>query len=167
MSLLEISPAPSGAHLYVRRWWALRLLPALALLLGATLLVALEPPSKPFLDKNSFFLSSAGFRVQLANDPAGRKALHALPPHRFVMHRIGDQVRYFYAEPAHCNCIFIGTPGAYTAYLDMLRQPLPQVDNIPPDYHSQVSALLNGTPLWMDSLQLQDPTLADYFRAYY
>jgi hypothetical protein len=165
MSVLELSLAPGGR---VFRIWAVHLLPALALLLGASLLIALEPPSKPFLDKNSFFLSSAGFRVQLANDAAGKKALHALPPHRFVMHRIGDQLRYFYAEPVHCSCIFIGTPAAYTAYLDMLRQPLQQVDNVPPDYQSQVSALLDGTPVWMDSLQAQDPqTLADYFRVYY
>ena len=46
---------------------------AIALLLCASLLVALEAPSKPFLDKNSFYLSSAGFRVQVANDEAGRR----------------------------------------------------------------------------------------------
>ena len=56
------------------------LLPAISLLLGASLLVALETPSKPFLEKNSFYLSSAGFRVQVANDAAGRKAMNALPP---------------------------------------------------------------------------------------
>ena len=46
-------------------------------------LLAMESPSKPFLDKNSFYLSSAGFKVHFANDAAGKKALHALPPHRF------------------------------------------------------------------------------------
>ncbi len=58
---------------------ALGLFSAIVLLFGASLLVALEAPSKPFLEKNSFYLSSAGFRVQLANDPAGQKAMHALP----------------------------------------------------------------------------------------
>jgi hypothetical protein len=67
---------------------ALGIFPALALLLGASLLAALEPPSKPFLDKNSFYLTSAGFKAQFANDPAGKKALHALPPHRFVIHTL-------------------------------------------------------------------------------
>src|SRR5215217_2741158 len=94
--------------------------PAIVLLLGASLLVALEMPSKPFLDKNSFYLSSAGFRVQVANDAAGKKALHALPPHRFVMHRYGNDVRYLYAEPNHCICIFIGTLGAFQGYRAML-----------------------------------------------
>ena len=50
---------------------ALGLLPALLLLLCGTVLLALETPSKPFLDKNSFYLTSAGFRVQLANDEVG------------------------------------------------------------------------------------------------
>src|SRR6478736_8068641 len=87
-------------------------IPAIALLLCASLLVALEVPSKPFLDKNSFYLSSAGFRVQLANDPAAKKAMHALPPHRFVVHRYGNDLRYLYAEPNHCSCVFIGTQAA-------------------------------------------------------
>ena len=59
---------------------------AVALLSCASLLAALEAPSKPFLDKNSFSLSSAGFRVQVANDAAGKQAMHALPPHR-LQHR--------------------------------------------------------------------------------
>src|SRR5882672_12405274 len=94
---------------YARGTKAFGAVPAIALLLCASLLVALEVPSKPFLDKNSFYLSSAGFRVQLATDVAGKRALHALPPHRFVMHRFDNDVRYLYAEPNHCVCIFIGT----------------------------------------------------------
>lgn len=169
MPVFVVSPAQSG-----RDWFGLRgsklfrLLPALALLSGASLLVALEAPSKLFLDKNSFFMSSAGFRVQLANDATGKKALRALPPHRFVMHKIGNDVRYFYAEPQHCNCIFIGTAAAYQSYLGMLREPLQRPGDLSPDYRSQASALLNGTPVWMDTLQAQDPrTLTDYFKVYY
>jgi hypothetical protein len=172
MSILVTRPLAAGrSWSAVRRGLTLiRLLPALALLLGGTLLLALEAPSKPFLDKNSFFLTSAGFRVQLANDPAGKKALRALPPHRFVTHRIGNgnDVRYFYAEPQHCSCIFIGTQAAYESYLDMLRQPLRQADDISPDYRSQASALLNGTAVWMDTLELQDrQTLTEYFKLSY
>ncbi len=39
----------------------------------AAVLAASDEPSKPFLEKNSFYLSSAGFRIQVANDPAGKK----------------------------------------------------------------------------------------------
>src|SRR5947199_6030403 len=119
---------------------------AIALFLCASLLVALEMPSKPFLDKNSFYLSSAGFRVQLANDAAGKKALHALPPHRFVMHRYGNDLRYLYAEPNHCICIFLGTQSAYRSYREMLANAVDQPDNVSPDYKTQASALLYGDP---------------------
>ena len=98
----------------------------IALLQGAPLF-ALDPPSKPFLDKNSFYLSSAGFKVHFANDATGKKALHALPPHRFVIHKLGGgDVRYLYAEPQHCVCVFIGTKDAYQNYRDILSQPIQQ-----------------------------------------
>ena len=139
---------------------------AAALLLCASLLVALEMPSKPFLEKNSFYLSSAGFRIQLANDAAGKKAMHALPAHRFVMHKVGDDVRYFYAEPQHCVCIFVGTAQAYQTYRNILSQPPDQPDSVSPDYRTQASALLSGQPVWLNTLN--DPgSLADYFRTYY
>ena len=140
-------------------------IPAIAILLCASLLMALEAPSKPFLDKNSFYLSSAGFRVQVANDEAGKKALHALPPHRFVVHRTGNDVRYLYAEPNHCVCVFIGNQANYTDYRSILSQPLPQADNVSPDYKTQASALLVGDPVGIDTIG--DYTVAPYYLAYY
>ena len=145
---------------------AYRLIPAIALLLFASLLIALEAPSKPFLDKNSFYLSSAGFRVQVANDEAGKKALHALPPHRFVVHRTGNDVRFLYAEPNHCVCIFIGTQANYQDYRDILAKPVDQPDNVAPDYKTQASALLYGDPYDWNNLNQPD-SVADYLRTYY
>ena len=121
-------------------------IPAIAILLCASLLMALEAPSKPFLDKNSFYLSSAGFRVQVANDEAGKKALHALPPHRFVVHRTGNDVRYLYAEPNHCVCIFIGTQANYQDYRDILAKPLDQPDNVAPDYKTKPARCCTAIP---------------------
>jgi hypothetical protein len=40
--------------------------------------------------------------VQLASDAAAKKALHALPPPRFVVHDNGGNPRYLYAAPQHC-----------------------------------------------------------------
>jgi hypothetical protein len=145
---------------------AYRLIPAISLLLCASLLTALEAPSKPFLDKNSFYLSSAGFRVQVANDEAGRKAMHALPPHRFVVHRTGNDVRYLYAEPNHCVCIFIGTQANYQDYRDILAKPVDQPDSVAPDYKTQASALLYGDPYDWNNLNQPD-SIADYLRTYY
>jgi hypothetical protein len=156
--------APGGWRPYRAR--AFGLFPAVVLLLCASLLVALETPSKPFLEKNSFYLSSAGFRVRLANDPAGQKAMRALPAHRFVMHKVGDDVRYLYAEPQHCVCIFVGTRQAYDTYRNILSQPLQQADDVSPDYKSQASALLYGDPYDFNSLNAPD-SIADYLRTYY
>ena len=142
------------------------LIPTVAVLLCASLLMALEAPSKPFLDKNSFYLSSAGFRVQVANDEAGRKAMNALPPHRFVIHRDGGNVRYLYAEPNHCVCIFIGTEANYRDYRDILAKPVDQPDNVAPDYKTQASALLYGDPYDWSTLN-QPTSVADYLRTYY
>jgi hypothetical protein len=149
------------------RSWVIGILPALALFLCTSLLIALEAPSKPFLDKNSFYLSSAGFRVQVANDAAGKKAMNALPPHRFVVHRYGNnQVRYLYAEPNHCVCIFIGTQEAYQNYRDILAKPVDQPDNVAPDYKTQASALLYGDPYDINSIDAPN-TLAQELQDYY
>lgn len=161
-----LSMAAPVAAAQPSRCKALAAMPAIALLLCASLLAALEAPSKPFLDKNSFYLSSAGFRVQVATDDAGRKALRALPPHRFVIHRYGNGVRYLYAEPNHCVCIFIGDEGAYRSYRDMLAQPIDQPDNVAPDYKTQASALLYGDPYDLNSVD-EPNTLAEYLRDYY
>ncbi len=163
MAASTIWPAASGGWLRVR---AFGVFAAIVLLLCASLLVALETPSKPFLEKNSFYLSSAGFRVRLANDAAGQKAMRALPAHRFVIHKVGDDVRYLYAEPQHCVCIFIGTQANYRDYRDILSRPLSQPDEVSPDYKTQAGALLYGDPYDFNSLNAPD-SIADYFRAYY
>jgi hypothetical protein len=145
---------------------ALGVFPAIVLLLCASLLAALETPSKPFLEKNSFYLSSAGFRVRLANDPAGQKAMRALPAHRFVMHQVDGIVHYLYAEPIHCVCIFVGTQANYRDYRDILSRPLTQADDVSPDYKTQAGALLYGDPYDFNSLNAPD-SLAEYFKDYY
>lgn len=139
----------------------LRLLPAVVLLVSAAVAAAVEEPSKPFLEKNSFYLSSAGFRIQVANDPAGLKALRALPPHRFVINGSGDTMRYLYAEPERCVCIFVGTQQAYDRYRSLLSQPLKPTDNVPADYKTQSGILLSNQPLRQSTRG--DPTnLSDY-----
>ena len=138
----------------------LRLLPAMALLVCAAVSSA-EEPSKPFLEKNSFYLSSAGFRIQFANDPAGQKALRALPAHRFVTNGAGDTLRYLYAEPQHCICIFVGNQQAYDRYRDLLSRPLRPTDNVPADYKTQAGILLINQPPRQSTRG--DPTnLSDY-----
>ena len=145
----------------IHRLRALRLCPAVVLSLCAFDLAAAEVPSQLSLEKNSFYLSSAGFRIQVANDPAGQKALRALPAHRFVVNGVGEAVRYFYAEPQHCVCIFVGTQQAYDRYLELLNQPLKPTDDVAPDYKTQAGVLLSGQPL-RQSTRGDPTTLSDY-----
>src|SRR4051812_34711497 len=163
--MMSVLTALPSANFRTNRLRAVSAFPAIVLLLCASLLAALEIPSKPFLDKNSFYLSSAGFRVQLANDPAGKKAMHALPPHRFVIHRYGNDVRYLYAEPQHCACVFIGTQQAYDTYRNILSRPMDQPGFVAPDYKTQAGALLTGAPIGIDTIG--DNTIAPFCRAYY
>jgi hypothetical protein len=139
----------------------LRLFAAVLALFGAAGLAAAETPGQPSLEKNSFYLSSAGFRAQFANDPAGQKALRALPAHQFVAKGAGDDLRYFYAEPQHCACIFVGTQQALDNYREIVRQPLKPADNMAPDYKSQAGMMLNNQPL-RQSTRGDPTTLSDY-----
>ncbi len=135
----------------------------LAVLLAWPLAAQHAAPSKPFLEKTGFYLRSAGFRIQLANDAAGQRALKALPPHRFVIHKAGGAPRYVYADPGMCNCIFSGTRDNYESYLSILRQPIPGVADVSPDYKTEASAMLMEQPIDYDMTGTDD-TLADYFR---
>jgi hypothetical protein len=141
------------------------LFPAFMLLLGTSVVSAAEAPSRPSLEQNSFYLSSAGFHMQVANDPAGQKAMHALPAHRFVVNGSGDALRYVYAEPQHCVCIFIGTQQDYDRYLKLLSQPL-KPDDVAPDYKTQAGVLLSGQPL-RQSTRGDPTTLSDYLSTLY
>jgi len=78
----------------------LRLGAVLALLLSASGLAAMEAPGKASLEKTSFYLSSAGFRVQVANDAAGQKKLRTLPAHRFVTEGADGTLRYLMPNPS-------------------------------------------------------------------
>jgi hypothetical protein len=159
--------AVSHRHLFrVHGLSALRLFPALALLLCAFGVAAEEAPGQLSLEKNSFYLSSAGFHIQLANDPAGQKALRALPAHRFVATGVGEAVRYSYAEPQHCVCVFVGTQQAYDRYREFLSQPLKPTDNVAPDYKTQAGVLLSGQPL-RQSTRGDPTTLSDYLSTLY
>ena len=129
-------------------------------------LAAQRTPSRPFLEKTAFYLRSAGFNIRFANDnPQAERALRALPPHRFVIHKLGAGPRYVYADPGVCNCIFSGTRDNYDSYLSILRRPIPGVADVSPDYKTEASALLMEQPIDFDMIN-PDDTLADYFRDY-
>jgi hypothetical protein len=135
-------------------------------LLSGGPLFASEELSLSFLDKNDFYLSSAGFKVQLANGAKGKKALRALPPHRFVMHTVNGVTRYLFADPKRCNCIFVGSKDNYLSYRSILSQPLGAApDNVEADYKTNALTMLNDP---LGGGDINDPdSLAEFLQDYY
>jgi hypothetical protein len=162
MSALTIRPIAAGHRHFLRSngIGIARLIPAALLMLYAQVSAAVEAPPKPVLDRNNFYLSSAGFRIQVANDPAGQRAMRALPAHRFVTDGVGEAMRYYYAEPQRCSCVFVGTREAYDRYRQMVSLPLTSTISSP-NYKTQAGVLLSGQPMRQSTKG--DPTnLSDY-----
>src|SRR5262249_22136759 len=61
-------------------------------------------------------LTAAGFKVVPADTPERQASLRQLPPQKFVRKLRGDKVVFIYADPANCNCAYVGNVTAYGAY---------------------------------------------------
>ncbi|WP_445492763.1 hypothetical protein [Rhodopseudomonas sp. RCAM05734] len=128
---------------------------------------AREAPSAPFLQKNGFYLESAGFKARFVSDAASQEAMRKLPAHRFVVHKTPNGPVYVYADPKACVCIFTGRRDNYLSYLDILRAPLPQADAVSPDYKSEAGALLADDPVDSAGIDWQPDSAAAFLRDYY
>src|SRR3974390_606101 len=60
--------------------------------------------------------TTAGFIVKYETTPEKRAILHSLPQDKLVKRTKDGRVYYVYADAARCNCAYVGTPEAYTAY---------------------------------------------------
>lgn len=117
---------------------------------------------KPFLDANDFYLRSAGFKIKFATDAADKQVMNRLPTHRIVAHKSAGGLHYLFADPKICVCIFVGSADNLASYRSIVANPLPGTsNNVGPDYKTQASALLS------DMSDIEDDSLADYFRDYY
>jgi hypothetical protein len=65
---------------------------------------------------NGNALTAAGFRMVLADTPQLQASLRQLPPQKFVRKLRGDKVAFIYADPANCNCAYVGNVTTYAAY---------------------------------------------------
>jgi hypothetical protein len=74
-------------------------------------------------------LEDAGFVMRKAD--TAEKILHIkrVPPRQFVSRVKNGKTYYVYADPAVCQCVFVGDAIAYEAYRDM-RKRLPQPDAV-------------------------------------
>lgn len=61
-------------------------------------------------------LSAAGFQMKLPDTPETLATLHRLPPRTLVPAPRDGQMRYVYADPRGCGCLYVGTEAQYQEY---------------------------------------------------
>ena len=67
-------------------------------------------------ERHEDLLAAAGFTVRPSNTPERVASLQQLPPNKVVMRAHGGDVRYVYADPIVCNCLYVGDQAAYGRY---------------------------------------------------
>ncbi|MHB8723367.1 MAG: hypothetical protein ACYDAH_18520 [Steroidobacteraceae bacterium] len=61
-------------------------------------------------------LSIAGFVEHRADTPDLRTKMDLLPPHQVLQSVHGETIRYVYADPDVCDCLYVGSQQAYDLY---------------------------------------------------
>ena len=61
-------------------------------------------------------LAAAGFTARPANTPERVASLRTLPANKVVRRIRGDAIRYVYADPLVCACLYVGDQAAYGRY---------------------------------------------------
>ncbi|MGH7042989.1 MAG: hypothetical protein ACREFY_12775 [Acetobacteraceae bacterium] len=75
------------------------------------------------------FLAAAGFTVRPANTPARAASLQRLPPGELMMAERKGKPVWLYADPVHCNCLYVGGQTAYRRYADLkVRQRIAETN---------------------------------------
>ncbi len=89
-----------------------------AIIVGIIVLLVLsgcETLAERVTDKEDL-LAAAGFNVLPANTKERLKSLKTLPANKFVSKTEENSVKYIYADPVVCNCLYVGDQTAYNAY---------------------------------------------------
>ncbi len=71
-------------------------------------------------EATDMLLKDAGFVVRVADTPAARARLRAVPARKFLRRHKAGQVYYVYVDPDTCQCAFLGDEDAMKAYRDMV-----------------------------------------------
>ena len=91
----------------------------LAALAACLLAAACATPQQRAEDRENL-LSAAGFAVRPANTPARSASLRSLPANKVVQQTTGGpgggSVRYVYADPLVCACLYVGDQAAFGRY---------------------------------------------------
>lgn len=61
-------------------------------------------------------LSAAGFNMLPADNDQKIGAIKSLPPLKMRYDTKDGQLRYWFADPDYCNCVYVGNEAAYQRY---------------------------------------------------
>ena len=67
-------------------------------------------------------LAAAGFTALPADTAQRTASLHALPPNKVVQRIRGASIRYVYADPLVCACLYVGDQAAFGRYRQEVYQ---------------------------------------------
>jgi hypothetical protein len=83
------------------------------------------------VQKQETSLTALGFVDRPANTPVREAMLAKLPPEKFLRRTRGTDVRYIYADPLVCKCLYVGSSKAYADYrqLQKLRVAVKEIRN--------------------------------------
>lgn len=87
-----------------------------AVLLGAVALAGCQSTGG---DKTTEMLVGAGFNIKLADTPDKKAALASLPVRKVTMRKVKGKLVFLYADPAGCNCLYVGNESNYQTYQGM------------------------------------------------
>jgi uncharacterized protein YceK len=67
-------------------------------------------------------LAAAGFQMRAADTPERAHDLAVMPPLKIVARSQNNDVRYTFADPYKCHCLYIGGSKEYSAYQRLLTE---------------------------------------------
>ena len=67
-------------------------------------------------------LAAAGFQMRAADNPERVHDLTAMPPLKLVARSQDNNVRYTFADPYKCRCLYVGGAKEYSAYRRLARE---------------------------------------------
>ncbi len=90
---------------------------------GCTLLGLGSPTPQERAEYLEPMLSAAGFRMIPADTPQKKANLKTLQPLKLNYYTNKEgQLRYWFADPDYCHCLYLGTEAAYQKYQDLRLQ---------------------------------------------
>ncbi len=79
-------------------------------------ILAAYPSQQKDIVQHEEDLSIAGFILQTTSSPELQTMLKLLPSNRVVPRIHGGEIRFVYADPDVCHCLYIGSQRAYNLY---------------------------------------------------